>query len=42
VIPIQEKVSELDEQNLDYESQEALRAFRVALNNREKGITDGW
>jgi len=40
--PIQEKVSELDEQNLDYESQEALRAFRVALNNREKGITDGW
>ncbi|HAM74852.1 KAP family P-loop NTPase fold protein [Idiomarina abyssalis] len=40
--PIQEKVCELNETNLDPESQEALRAFRVALENREKGITDDW
>lgn len=42
IAPIQEKVCELDETNLDSESQEALRAFRVALENREKEITDDW
>jgi len=40
--PIEEKVRELDETNLDSESQEALRAFRMALDNRAKGITDDW
>ena len=42
IAPIQEKVCELDETSLDSEAQEALRAFRVALDNREKGITDDW
>lgn len=38
--PIQEKVSELGETNLDSQSQEALKAFWVALENRTKGIID--
>ena len=42
IAPIEEKVRELDETNLDSESQEALRAFRMALDNRAKGITDDW
>lgn len=42
IAPIQEKVRELDETNLDPEAQEALKAFQDALDNRAKGITDDW
>ncbi|MNJ43496.1 hypothetical protein D3C77_385030 [compost metagenome] len=42
IVPIQEKVRELDEADLDPEAQEALKAFQDALDNRAKGITDDW
>ncbi|RAJ09631.1 KAP family P-loop NTPase fold protein [Aeromonas salmonicida] len=42
IAPIQEKVRELDETDLDPEAQEALKAFQDALDNRAKGITDDW
>lgn len=42
IAPIQEKMRELDESNLDPEAQKALKAFQDALDNRAKGITDDW
>ncbi|MCG7539757.1 P-loop NTPase fold protein [Pseudoalteromonas sp. OF7H-1] len=42
IAPIQEKVSTLDEDKLDAQSQEALKAFYDALEKREKGIVDDW
>lgn len=42
IAPIQEKLREIDETKLDSEAQEALRAFKEALDNRAKGITDDW
>lgn len=42
VTPIQEKLRELDETKLDSEALEALKAFRVALDNKAKGITNDW
>lgn len=42
IIPIQEKVSEIDQTNLDPEAQEALKAFHDALEKRARGIIDDW
>ncbi|MBC3809987.1 KAP family P-loop NTPase fold protein [Undibacterium aquatile] len=39
---ILEKVCSLDDTILDPEGQEALKAFRAALEKREKGISDDW
>ncbi|MGZ3745371.1 MAG: KAP family P-loop NTPase fold protein [Pseudobdellovibrionaceae bacterium] len=40
IAPIKEKVRDLDESKLDSEAQEALKAFKEALDNRAKGISD--
>lgn len=40
ISPIQEKLKDLNADNLDIEAQEALIAFRNALEKREKGITN--
>lgn len=40
ISPIQEKLKDLNADNLDIETQEALIAFRNALEKREKGITN--
>ena len=42
IAPIQEKIRNLDEAKLDSEAQEALKAFRDALQKRETGDTDDW
>ncbi len=42
ISPIQEKVKDVDALELDSEAQEALIAFRNALEKREKGITNDW
>ena len=40
--PISEKLSNIDESELDVNAKEALKAFKDALEKREKGITDDW
>ena len=42
IAPIQEKLKDLDEDKLDSRTQEALKAFRDAVERREKGIEDDW
>ncbi len=39
---IREKLNGLDEASLDGDAQEAIKAFKDALNRREKGIGDDW
>lgn len=40
ISPIQEKLKDLNADNLDIEAQEVLIAFRNALEKREKGVTN--
>ncbi|WDL83301.1 AAA family ATPase [Aeromonas bestiarum] len=42
ITQIQEKLKGVDETTLDSEAKEALVAFREAIENREKGISDDW
>lgn len=42
IAPIREKVRELDEDKLDSQAKEALKAFHDAIDKREKGIADDW
>lgn len=42
IAPIQEKLSGVDENNLDSAAREALNAFRKAIEKRDKGTTDDW
>lgn len=39
---ITEKISDIEETQLDTEAQETINAFKVALDKREKGIEDDW
>ena len=42
VAPIEDKLRDVDEDNLDPQAKAALEAFRDALERREKGIEDDW
>ena len=42
IAPIQERLRGIDEDKLDSQAKEALKAFYDALEKREKGIKDDW
>jgi len=40
--PIANKINDIDDKELDHQAKEAIKAFKDALEKREKGITDDW